>query len=565
MSLILLTALLTSPATPTQESLDAPPPGMVHVRGGDALIGLDIDDVKAIIMENEGMAGPLASETPQHTMKVEDFYLMTTPVTHEQYAAYVRATGAKPPHLWGAAALDEGRKQYLEEEAARRREALNEGIRLERVPFDPEEWWDKNWESCDWEVPENLLDHPVVNVTYYDVEAYARWAGLRPMTEFEYQYAARGKKNQPYPWGDKWDDKLYCNTFHYGEDTTQPVASFEEGAVGGIFDLVGNVWEWTSSPFSAYPKYKPVKVDVGRGKQKRTVEGLAGWDPNARVAVGGSYKNDKLAARVTTRRNTDRTQSTDALGFRCAADAVPGKDLLRWIIDDDVQFRVLPEDTDFYGEEPIIAQKWTSKASEVSREIPGYSVITGHEYFAFAPALQAPGASVKNLGDESEKNGPVVLGILTTTSPTLEPKLDPGTYFLTWREAAKVEEEEPSEDEEEEQAAPPLASFTEAANFNAEVASFIFFDIEGKPVTAVPATELNYDRPTKSKSPLRVDPWVPPDPEEVDEDDEDYVPPVPMDTVVLGVFVAGKHKSKGFNFDLPIKVKPDTIDDTWRR
>lgn len=100
-----------------------------------------------------------------------------------------------------------------------------------------------------------LARHPVVGICYYEAEAYAKWAGCRLPTEAEWQVAASWRIRSSayvlrrYPWGDALD-KTRCNIWATGVATTVPVEQFEEGAApNGVRQLVGNVWEWTSSDF----------------------------------------------------------------------------------------------------------------------------------------------------------------------------------------------------------------------------------------------------------------------------------------------------------------------------
>ena len=68
--------------------------------------------------------------------------------------------------------------------------------------WDPAGWWELNWQDQPWRVPEDRLAHPVAAVSHEEATAYARWAGLRLMTEVEFHRAARGDSDRRYPWGD---------------------------------------------------------------------------------------------------------------------------------------------------------------------------------------------------------------------------------------------------------------------------------------------------------------------------------------------------------------------------
>jgi len=100
-----------------------------------------------------------------------------------------------------------------------------------------------------------LAEHPVVGVCYYEAAAYARWVGYRLPTEAEWQMAASWRIRSSahvfrrYPWGDAMDTRR-CNIWNSGVGHTVPVTAFESGAApNGVLQLIGNVWEWTSSDF----------------------------------------------------------------------------------------------------------------------------------------------------------------------------------------------------------------------------------------------------------------------------------------------------------------------------
>lgn len=150
-----------------------------------------------------------------------DYWIDQYPVTNEKYRAFIEAGGYENQRYWS----DEG---------------WNWKCRS-TILGSFGEWKDKTLTKP---------DHPVVTVSYYEAEAYAKWAGKRLPTEQEWEKAARGEDGRQYPWGEEFD-KTKCNHMYKGifpAPVTTPVTQYPQGiSPYGCYDMAGNVWEWCSS------------------------------------------------------------------------------------------------------------------------------------------------------------------------------------------------------------------------------------------------------------------------------------------------------------------------------
>ena len=315
-----------APAQTAADSVAPPldtPPGMVWIPGGAFEMG-----------SNEK-----PHEGPVHRVTVEGFWLDATEVTNAQFAEFVKATGhvttaEKVPKLEDFPAED---RQYLTPDK------LKPGANhfkktASAVPLDnPLQWWEykhgSNWRQPDG--PGSSIagkdTHPVVCVSFFDVEAYAKWAGKRLPTEAEWERAARGgKEQQKYVWGNefkpggKWMANIWQGEFptkdtaEDGHHGPAPVKSFSANDYG-LYDMSGNVWEWTqdwysTTYFAGGATYNP----------KNTVA-----DANnpagapARSIRGGSWLCHDCyceAYRAAGRQETTPDTASNHMGFRCARD-----------------------------------------------------------------------------------------------------------------------------------------------------------------------------------------------------------------------------------------------------
>lgn len=231
-----------------------PEPGddaMVLVPGGEFQLG-----------SNERDAGaPPQWWEPEHTVKVDPFYIDVYEVTYGQYMRFTIADD---------------------------NDYKTEGTLMKYYAPGKE-------------------DFPVTNVTYNDAQAYCKWAGKRLPTEAEWEKAGRGPDDLPYPWGTDFNStRANTNESHF--QNTIEVGSVETDKTAyGAYDMFGNVQEWTSSPFKPYPKSPSRNDQVFKSKGLRTVR-------------GASYAIKGKITRLWTRYGF-LEKSQYSTGFRCAKDA----------------------------------------------------------------------------------------------------------------------------------------------------------------------------------------------------------------------------------------------------
>jgi formylglycine-generating enzyme required for sulfatase activity len=581
------------------------PPGTVFIPPQQIVLGAPLEELEKLLEENAATAAEMApnlapeyaGETKRRpTLEVPGFFLQSTEVTSEQYLEFVRSTGHRPPIDWGTKAIDEAQAAFVKADFEAREAAKREGKPVPpATPFDRIAWWQKNHSTSTWALPEGQEAFPVVNVDFQDADAYARWAGLRLMTEFEFQAAGgRGadKQGQRFPWGNEWIDGL-ANTSerHRGKTTRVMPAGASPGAVSpfGVHDLSGNVWEWTASPFKPLiERWKTETIEVGPRGDKVAL--AAPFDADQRVVVGGAYVAGQLTARLTTRRGTDRFKIAAATGFRCAADMNPLATSLQNLIDS-----LPPGVRGAVDLDPASAAgryRWKHSPGKVSlgavrtqggtgpEVSSSYAVITGFESFAFLPAAGIEARSLEALGQASLEKGPVPLGILTISVPLAKPALEPGTYLVAYRAAgepaaAKKPDEEPAPGEAvrqaQEQEPAPQAPGEKKPNAADEAIAglrkvgdlskqqLFFFDLDGQPVLALGVEQVEAVR-TKKPEPTRLT-LIPYEPPKFAVKEEDKGPE--HDTARFEIKLLTPSKSEQLVIPLALEVQRGTFDG-WR-
>ena len=270
------------PAAPT-----APAPGtMVRFPGGAVEIGTD------------DRSESYDNERPRHSVEVRPFLIDVSPATNGDFLGFIAAGGYNRPELWSEA----GRRWLAESGAAAPKYWFEDGGRwmtraMDRVgPVEP--------------------GHPVCHVSWYEAEAFARFAGKRLPTEIEWEAAASwdpatGRKRR-FPWGDEPASSELANVDQLGFGTA-PVGAYRRNVSPiGCYGMIGDVWEWTASDFRPWPGFEAFPY-------REYSEVFFGDE--YKVLRGGSWATRPGAVRNTFRNWDYPIRRQIFSGFRCARDA----------------------------------------------------------------------------------------------------------------------------------------------------------------------------------------------------------------------------------------------------
>lgn len=286
------------------ESLKAPTSERRLVPGGTALVGTNAPGL------------PDDGESPLREGRIKPFEIGATAVTNAEFEAFVAATGfvtEAERFGWSFVFWSDVPQSVANADAV-------PGL----------EWW-RRVDGANWRdilgpgTQDNACypDHPAVHLSWNDAREYAQWAGGRLPTEAECEHAARGGlADTPFPWGDEEPndiDHFPCNiwqgafprrnTCADGWKTTAPARSFEPNGYG-LYNVVGNVWEWTSEPF----RIKSLKKHV-----RQRMKEMQGY----KLTKGGSFlchKSYCFRYRIAARTGNSPDSATTHMGFRVVWD-----------------------------------------------------------------------------------------------------------------------------------------------------------------------------------------------------------------------------------------------------
>jgi ergothioneine biosynthesis protein EgtB len=260
--------------------------GMAQIEGGLIWLGY------------EGEEFSFDNEKPVHQVFLSDFEIDRAPVTNGEFLEFMRDGGYQNFRWW----FSEGWET------------------LKREQWQAPLYWelhDGEWMIRDFSglhAVNDRAEDPVSHVSFYEASAFAKWAGKRLPTEAEWEHAAcydaRRKIKHRFPWGDTDPSSGNANLFENGFWSVTPVGAFPDGSnAHGCQQMIGDVWEWTTSDYVPYPGFK-TEFDEYNDK----------WFVNQKVLRGGSFATPQLHIRTTYRNFFHANERWMISGFRCARD-----------------------------------------------------------------------------------------------------------------------------------------------------------------------------------------------------------------------------------------------------
>jgi ergothioneine biosynthesis protein EgtB len=239
------------------------------------------------------------NEKPQHKVFLQDFQIDLAPVSNGDYLEFINASGYGDFRWWHSAGWEKVTQEQW------------------RAPL----YWEQR--DGEWMIRDfaglhraaDKLNEPVSHVSFLEASAYAKWAGKRLPTEGEWEKAACGSRQsnskQAFPWGDEGPNESRGNLFENGLWGVAPIGAFPQGqSPYGCQQMIGDVWEWTTSDYTPYPGFRS---DFDQYNDK--------WFVGQKVLRGGSFATPRLHIRSTYRNFFYPHERWMVGGFRCAKDA----------------------------------------------------------------------------------------------------------------------------------------------------------------------------------------------------------------------------------------------------
>jgi ergothioneine biosynthesis protein EgtB len=261
------------------------PMGAVYVPGGIYDLGFSADGFS------------YDNELPEHKVYLDPFEIDRHPISNGDFVQFIEDGGYENYRYWLADGWD----------------LLN--ANEWKSPLYWEKRDDKHWFKKDIRGLKRInLTEPVVNISYFEADAYAKWIGKRLPTEAEWEKAACWSddlnRKTKFPWGDEIPQEDCANLLESNIWGPSPIGSFPKGKSHyGCYGMIGDIWEWTSSEYVLYPNFKP-----------RFPEYTDKWAIGHKVLRGGSFATSKSQIRNSYRNYFKPCERILFAGFRCARD-----------------------------------------------------------------------------------------------------------------------------------------------------------------------------------------------------------------------------------------------------
>jgi formylglycine-generating enzyme required for sulfatase activity len=380
------------------------PPGMVLLPSGSYRMGAPMADALALAAgDNARWAGEIVAMAPDHLVLVDSLFLDRFEVTNGQFERWRKAAGIERAN---PVVGDHDRNGVPPTAPA-------------ALPPDPR--------------------LPVRDVDWNEARACARWLGKRLPSEAEWEFAARRERPDHcfYPWGEGWKawDPSRCADYDSATRKVGPPQLFVGGSfkddvsVDGLFDLCGNVAEWTSSRFQPYPGFVAPVVKDRFGSRVATPQ----FGSELRAIRGGSSYGNAVSNNLVYRMGQSPTTRVEGVGFRCAASFTPGLDALRDAIEELVTAASGLRDAVDLGDSSLAAQfvHFGDAQTGLSDSVNGA---------AFTHVKPLHGLFV-NLRADSLYH-PMLVGVLTLAQPSLDPPLPAGSYAVRFKTHGRTKEQQ---------------------------------------------------------------------------------------------------------------------------
>jgi ergothioneine biosynthesis protein EgtB len=235
-------------------------------------------------------------ELPEHKTYLENFKIGIFPITNKEYLEFMQDGGYETYKHW----LSDGWEKVKSNK-------WNSPMYWEKIN---DEWYVRDFLG----IRKINLNEPVCHVSYYEADAYCKWAGKRLPTEGEWEKAAcwneEKQEKMLFPWGNESPTEEKCNLLESYQWGITEIGTYPDGiSPSGCQQMIGDVWEWTSSEFTGYPGFKS-GFDEYNDK----------WFTNQKVLRGGSFGTPKMSIRGSYRNFFRLDERWLFSGFRCVED-----------------------------------------------------------------------------------------------------------------------------------------------------------------------------------------------------------------------------------------------------